>query len=199
MSRKYKYLIVVLFSLYSISSYSQRIIIEEGRVYVDAFGMNQNVLAVTQAQQDKRKNPSNGATITTNGDINGLINSTVSAKFEIYPQEFKVNTWDGTIQKCMGLTPVKAWRLPTINEAIMMSTFYPQMLVYANNIFDNSAPDFIKPENKGPYATATHRGGYFYFYKWSKSEFGDKTYGYYGLSAKGNGNIYVRCIRDVPQ
>lgn len=203
MSCKHKYLIVALFSLYSISSYSQRILIEEGHVYVDAFGIDKNILAVTQAQQDKRKNSSDGSTLTANGNINGSINSTISAKFEIHPEEFTVNTWAATIQKCTELLPAQAWRLPTLNEALIMSTFYPQMHEKNNNIFKKNAPDFNKPGNDRNYATATHSGAQFYFFKWSRTEFSINTsnvvYGYYGLSAKSNGNIKVRCIRDVPQ
>lgn len=201
MNCKYKYLIVIFCSLYSISSYSQRLLIENGNFYIDTYGMNKEILAVTVTQQAMRKDASDGSTLMTVTGMGSFVNRLISAKFEIYPSDLSAGLWTETREKCATLEPAGAWRVPTLNEALLMLTFYDQMKPLQQGGLGSEVPGFTIPDNAKSYATATlsSRSGFFYFFRWGRSQLSAGYYGYYGESNTNNNNISLRCIRDVPQ
>lgn len=203
MNDKYKYLIVMFFFLYSISSYSQRLVVEDGYFHVEAYGMNKDILAVTAAQQAMRRNPDNGSTLTPSGqsDIGGYINRIISAKFKISQKESSyLLNWDEAVQYCADMEPAGTWRLPTLNEALMMIIFYDQMKPKIDQGLGDAVPDFelpAKTANQRQYATATFSGFKQYFYRWELINMNGLR-AYYGTTNRSY-QIYARCISDVPQ
>lgn len=205
MNGKYKYLIVIFFLLFSMSSYSQRLVAEDGSFIIDTYGMNKNILVVTAAEQAIRKDTTDGSTLNpagTAGYIEGYINRLISAKFKISPEASPVlDNWDAAKQYCVDMEPKKAWRLPTLNEALLMLIFYSQMKSNANQGIGDAVPGFVLPEVDAKYATATWDSDNYYFYFWERGvlNVSKGLYGYYGTSNRTFGDINVRCVSDIPQ
>lgn len=206
MNGKYKYLIVIFLLLFSMSSYSQRLVAEDGSFIIDTYGMNKDILVVTAAEQAIRKDSGDGSTLNpagTAGYIEGYINRLISAKFKISPEASPVlANWDEAKQYCVDMEPKKAWRLPTLNEALLMLIFYSQMESSDNQGIGDAVPGFVMPKINAKYATATwgHSDSfYFYFWKRGALNVSKGLYGYYGTSKRIYGDINVRCVSDIPQ
>lgn len=217
MNNNLRYIAALFFTLLPFSSYAQRLLLEDTgdnkqMVIIDGYGMNKDVLAVTAAEQGWRKN-GNGSTrdYGTNDDnvkivgLSSAVNRVISAKFEILPYDLAASTGDSR-NKChnVALRGEKgAWRVPTLNEALLMVLFYDQIVALGPRGFDIP----VTANNK-PYLTATANGwdGSFpvvYFYHWTLQQWTGRTQpitGYYSSDSYRWGDKYLlRCIRDIPQ
>lgn len=205
MNCKYKYLIVILLTFISVSSYSQRLIVRDDKVIIETFGMSKDILAVT-ADQQALKVDGNGHTKLLG--VESSVNGKISAMFEISLTDTgNTNiTWESASTICGGKNSDN-WRLPTLNEALLMVLFFDQLKVQHNLIAGSILPQGFALPKHGPsvptYATATTAGsGMYYFYRWDLTQLssGGRLYsGYFGTGATKGSNCLVRCIRDIPQ
>lgn len=207
MNNRFKYITAILLLFISLSSYSQRLLLETdatGRkmMVIDTYGMNKDILAVTEEEQGLRKGK-DGGTKDFSDDvfgINSFVNMIVSGKYEIYSSDFTGVAYKDARARCAGILPTGAWRVPTLNESLLMVMFYEQMK-------DLKPTGFTLPSGE-PYAlyvtaTAISSTNYFYYYwrltLWNTDPGRAPITGYYGDSSRTQDFYHLRCIRDIPQ
>lgn len=201
MNAKFKYVIVVCLMLFSLSSYSQRLVIEGNQVIVDTYGMNKDVLAVTAAQQSFKKDPDTGQTIVHKG-INSPYNRMISGKFQIANSDYENVSVNNSNGQCA--TMGKNWRLATLNESLLMMMLYPGMQELKSKGKLPSAFKLPSIDRNIYYATSTWgpvEGAYVYY--WSHMLDNPARLSFFYL--QDNPKVLetptsrIRCIRDIPQ
>ena len=207
---KIKYLMAACMIVVSQFSYSQALYIDGNspnqQVIIDTYGMHKDVVAVTAVQQGMRKD-TRGQTLKHMG-INHPINRQVSGKYEIAGKDFLNTTFDHAADSCASLLPRNAWRVPTLNEALLMVLFFNQMKVMvASNTFPTnfsmpltSANDVYATSTKA-YTKESNTVEYHYYYFWDRVKYYPKIpmSSYYRNSPSTEARYRVRCIRDIPQ
>lgn len=223
MKNRLRYVTAILLAFFPFFSYAQRLLLEDAgdgtqMVIIDGYGMNKDVLAVTEDEQRARKNE-DGSTKSgmdpynhndDGKDYSGLsspINRVISAKFEIAPQDIRTVSTRNYRDKCKNLIvregePAHSWRAPTLNEALLMVLFYSQM--------ESLAPrGFVLPSRtlETMYLTSTVTGHDDYnpmhsFYYWVLAQWPGREKpiaGYYSADSSPGPVFLLRCIRDIPQ
>lgn len=222
MKNRLRYVTAILLAFFPFFSYAQRLLLEDAgdgtqMVIIDGYGMNKDVLAVTEAEQRARKNE-DGSTKSgekpynqndDGKDYTGLfspINRVISAKFEISPRDIVSVSTRNYRDKCKNLVvrgeAAHSWRAPTLNEALLMVLFYDQM--------ESLAPrGFVLPSRslETMYLTSTVTGNDNYnpmhfFYYWVLAQWPGREKpiaGYYSVDSSSGTVFLLRCIRDIPQ
>lgn len=202
--------IFLLFLLLPFTLQAQRLYIENDNVYIEAFGLNSDIVANSLQLAAKKQSKENGGRTNYHVGVSAWQNILITPKYQIAVRELGPFSWQQANGYDADMNPVKSgcaaysqnadhsdigeWRVPTINEAMFM-------IIYVDYLTDDVVTGFVKGKKGVIMSTSTTyiSTDQAYYYLWEPDILAPSYLGYGTKNTGSYGNWYVRCIRDISQ